>query len=224
MKEPLTAFDFFAGCGGFSCGYIQAGWKVVGALEFEPSAAHTYMHNLCSHPVQIYYTSDLYRDKLTTYFDKAFKKGKPEKSGEGWIKSVKKKGFHAVPNFFYGDITEISGAQILEALGMEPGELDCVFGGPPCQGYSTANMRNRKPGHWDKRNELIFHFAWKIVELQPKTFTMENVPGIKTMRSPSGDLVLDVFMEIIQLGTAMNSKAVQKVVGIQRKRDSARSK
>ena len=42
-----TFADFFAGCGGFSLGLIQAGLKCVSALEFNDDAAWTYWHNLC---------------------------------------------------------------------------------------------------------------------------------------------------------------------------------
>jgi len=31
---------------------------------------------------------------------------------------------------------KVTGQEILDALGMKPGEIDCVVGGSPCQGFS----------------------------------------------------------------------------------------
>lgn len=43
-KKP-TAFDCFAGCGGMSEGFKQAGFKVIGAIEIDPRAVKTYKMN-----------------------------------------------------------------------------------------------------------------------------------------------------------------------------------
>lgn len=52
--------------------------------------------------------------------------------------------------------------------------VDCVFGGPSCQGFSDMGNRDA----YDPRNELVFAFARVVEELQPRSFVMENVPGI----------------------------------------------
>lgn len=54
------------------------------------------------------------------------------------------------------------------------GSVDCLLGGPSCQGFS--DMGRQRPG--DPRNELIFAFARIVEDLQPRTFVMENVPGL----------------------------------------------
>ena len=54
------------------------------------------------------------------------------------------------------------------------GEIDTIFGGPPCQGFSTMGKRLID----DKRNQLVFHFFRIIAELRPRYFVMENVPGM----------------------------------------------
>ncbi|MGO9789411.1 MAG: DNA cytosine methyltransferase, partial [Solirubrobacteraceae bacterium] len=46
-RQPL-GIDLFAGAGGFSCGFKQAGWHVIAANECDVDAAHTYLCNLGS--------------------------------------------------------------------------------------------------------------------------------------------------------------------------------
>lgn len=54
------------------------------------------------------------------------------------------------------------------------GELDLVFGGPPCQGYSQIGPRDLD----DPRNALYREFVRVLEVLQPKAFLMENVPNM----------------------------------------------
>lgn len=76
--------------------------------------------------------------------------------------------------FVKADITQLSGATILEKAGLKAGDLDCLDGSPPCQGFSTAGRRNVQ----DSRNDLLSHYVRLINEIDPKTFVMENVPGM----------------------------------------------
>lgn len=41
----MKVVDIFAGCGGLSLGFIQAGYRIVKAVEFDPETADTYMKN-----------------------------------------------------------------------------------------------------------------------------------------------------------------------------------
>lgn len=41
----LKVIDLFAGCGGFSVGFLQNGFEVIKAVEFDESIAETYKHN-----------------------------------------------------------------------------------------------------------------------------------------------------------------------------------
>ena len=50
-----------------------------------------------------------------------------------------------------------------------------VLGGPPCQGFSTANTRR---GTEDLRNWLFKSYAKVVKEIQPDGFVFENVKGI----------------------------------------------
>lgn len=54
------------------------------------------------------------------------------------------------------------------------GEVDCLFGGPSCQGFSIIGARNPA----DPRNGLVAEFARLVAELRPRWFVLENVPGL----------------------------------------------
>ena len=41
----MNVIDLFAGCGGFSTGFIQAGFKISKAVEYDASIANTYHLN-----------------------------------------------------------------------------------------------------------------------------------------------------------------------------------
>jgi DNA (cytosine-5)-methyltransferase 1 len=83
------------------------------------------------------------------------------------------------------DVSRIEPTRLLQAAhrgflahGREPnswtGEVDVIFGGPPCQGFSTMGKRELA----DERNCLVYAFADLIAALRPRYFVMENVPGL----------------------------------------------
>jgi DNA (cytosine-5)-methyltransferase 1 len=141
-----TAVDLFCGCGGFGLGFIQAGFEVVAASDWDVPAAVTYMVNLCRYgEFTIHFIEESDRDRLEKYLSKSFKKGScsggPLMAGSGWI-SKQPRTVPSVKHFSLGDIRKLTGARILDAIGMKKGEVDCVTGGPPCQGYSRAGKQN----------------------------------------------------------------------------------
>lgn len=216
--RPL-AFDFFAGCGGFSLGFMQAGFTIVGAVEWDAMASLTYMSNLGSYPINIHYTDEDGEEKLNKACERYIftKNGKnPKKvedykewnteagiynqavgsglSGSGWIRHHP--DVEGVRDFWFGDVRKLKGEDILNALGLRKGDLDAVCGGPPCQGFSKAGKQNVA----DPRNNLVYEYARMIVELQPKTFVMEEVPDIVNFIDPDGVPVLDKFCKILDDG------------------------
>lgn len=46
QRSQMKAIDLFAGAGGLTLGLKNAGWDVVGAIEFDKYAAATHQHNL----------------------------------------------------------------------------------------------------------------------------------------------------------------------------------
>ena len=73
------------------------------------------------------------------------------------------------------DIKTVDAKRLREELGLEPGELDVLVGGPPCQAFSTAGKRAAVE---DPRGTLLWDFLRFVGEFQPKFFLMENVRGL----------------------------------------------
>lgn len=71
--------------------------------------------------------------------------------------------------------------------------VDLVFGGPPCQGYSQIGTRDLK----DPRNHLFEEFSRVVRTLRPKIFLMENVPNLLLLnKGHFKDLILAEFAKI----------------------------
>jgi DNA (cytosine-5)-methyltransferase 1 len=76
---------------------------------------------------------------------------------------------------YEGDIRDLKGERVMSELGIEPGELDLLIGGPPCQTFSTTGKRATVQ---DPRGTLLWQFLRFVEELRPKMFLMENVRGL----------------------------------------------
>lgn len=214
--------DLFAGAGGFSLGFESAGFHVVAALEFDYYAALTYTTNLArwGH-LQFHFDTPEREKGFEKYLLKAMKSAEQANkssnprppmhrmplAGTGWISSHPEAG--GCEHFWIADARNVKGPEILDALGVEKGEIDVVFGGPPCQGFSLGGKRNVV----DPRNSLVFEFARLVVELMPKALVMENVPGILSMQTPDGVPVLDALAQILKDGGFAGYDALRKALG-----------
>lgn len=212
------AIDLFCGAGGMSLGFHSAGWNVVGALEWDAFAAMTYLYNLGDPDCIVHFVDDenekqwrkavREQEKLDLAFRIGGNPAREQLTREGRLGGTDGGPTLGCRQFWLGDVRKVTGAEMLSALGLEAGDVDCVTGGPPCQGYSISGKRDVM----DPRNSLVFEFARLVVELQPKTFIMENVPGIRSMRTPLGRPVLDELMDVFEAGgwdrhTALNALA-----------------
>lgn len=84
----------------------------------------------------------------------------------------------------------------LAAAARERGEVDVVIGGPPCQGFSSANRNSWSSSN--PNNKLVDAFMDSVSLLRPKVLLMENVQGILwTSRdgSSSGPSVASYVLE-----------------------------
>jgi DNA (cytosine-5)-methyltransferase 1 len=76
-------------------------------------------------------------------------------------------------------------------------EIDVVIGGPPCQGFSLANKKRNKVAD-DPRNKLFYEFVKVINWYSPKSFVMENVKGLLSMKS--GQVIKQIVDEFENAG------------------------
>ncbi|MBD2387567.1 DNA cytosine methyltransferase [Cylindrospermum sp. FACHB-282] len=125
-KQRPIAVDLFAGAGGMTLGFEQAGFDVLASVEIDP--IHCAIHE----------------------FNFPF-----------WTVLCK-------------SVEETTGVEIRNKSKIGNSDIDVVFGGPPCQGFSLIGKRSFD----DPRNSLVFHFIRLVLELQPKTFVLENVKGM----------------------------------------------
>jgi DNA (cytosine-5)-methyltransferase 1 len=126
MARPI-GIDLFAGAGGMSLGFEQAGFDVVAAVEIDPIHCATHEYNfpstttICASVVNLTGAEIRHRAKLAAFQD-----------------------------------------------------IDVVFGGAPCQGFSLMGKR----AFDDSRNQLVFHYVRLVKELNPKYCVFENVRGL----------------------------------------------
>jgi DNA (cytosine-5)-methyltransferase 1 len=81
-------------------------------------------------------------------------------------------------------------------------EIDLLFGGPPCQGFSVGGHQNED----DPRNNLVFEYVKFLELLTPKYFIFENVPGLLSAKFDNiRNLLLNDFQS---LGYQLDSKLI----------------
>jgi DNA (cytosine-5)-methyltransferase 1 len=83
-------------------------------------------------------------------------------------------------NVIERSIFETPTAEMLEACGSRPGDIDLLIGGPPCQPFSKA-------GYWargdslrleDPRASTLNGYLRVLEEARPRAFVLENVEGL----------------------------------------------
>ncbi len=125
-KQRPISVDLFAGAGGMTLGFEQAGFDVLAAVELDPIHCATHEFNF-----------------------------------PFWSILCK-------------SVVDITAAEIRNQSSIGDRDLDVVFGGSPCQGFSIIGKRALD----DPRNSLLSHFCRLVLELEPKFFVLENVRGL----------------------------------------------
>lgn len=97
-------------------------------------------------------------------------------------------------HFELADIKELTADRIFESINslrygniFRQGNIDAIFGGPPCQGFSRLGKRDAT----DPRNMLFHEYLRIIRDIRPKYVVMENVTGIIDMNMLDFPSVLD---------------------------------
>lgn len=100
-------------------------------------------------------------------------------------------------------ITEVSGLTAEDVRGAaglcSEDNIDLIFGGPPCQSFSTAGKRR---GLSESRGNIFLDFIDLCVALNPSVFVIENVRGLLSCPGPGDEPekggALALILEIIR--------------------------
>ena len=118
-----------------------------------------------------------------------------------------------------GDVKQITGDEILQYAGLKAGEVDVLIGGPPCQPFSQAatqrflkgDDRFKRQGFDDDlKGTLLFDFIRLALELKPKAFLLENVPGLMTI--DGGKQIKEALRELQDAGYHVTTPRVVNAV------------
>lgn len=178
--------ELFAGCGGMSLGLQSKNFDLVLANELSPMAAETFAFNHL----------DIDLTKTTTSGSNKVSWLSSHHSVDNLSNRLRENPYDTPPADAngYSDINEqdiISGRQLVvgsiirlndfleqklfaNPLLREKLTVDLVSGGPPCQSFSLAGLR-QKDNH---RNRLPWEFARFVGLVRPKIALLENVSGI----------------------------------------------
>jgi DNA (cytosine-5)-methyltransferase 1 len=174
-NKEYTFIDLFAGAGGLSEGFVQAGFKPIAHVEMNAFAAKT-LETRSGY----YYLKSI--GKLGIYYD--YLKGNI--SREQFLTYIPENVVKTVMCETMSDSTLskifVSIDALLESRKTE--KVDVIIGGPPCQAYSLVgraqSSQMKTPMSEDPRNDLYKIYARFLKRYQPKMFVFENVMGIES--------------------------------------------
>lgn len=84
-----------------------------------------------------------------------------------------------------GDIRTVNPVCLREEFRLQPGELDLLCGGSPCQSFSQIGKRECLQ---DERGMLLFEFVRFAEALRPKAILMEQVKGLLNAPDAAGKI------------------------------------
>lgn len=95
------------------------------------------------------------------------------------------------------DIRNINPIDLMRELFMEPGDLDLLCGGPPCQTFSQIGKRKCLE---DERGMLLFEMTRFAEAFRPKVILIEQVKGLLNAPDRSGKIggVFEQLLEHLQ--------------------------
>jgi len=177
MKRNFFTVDLFAGCGGISEGFHQAGFGTIAQVEMHPPACETLRTRQMFFELQKKGKISIYNDYVrgATSRDQIFAE----------FPDILEAVNHRVIEETLSDKTIPSVIQKIEKsieFHQPPHGVNVFLGGPPCQPYSIINrawVREGQKNHKkEERNYLYTHYLELLRHFQPDVFIYENVPGL----------------------------------------------
>jgi DNA (cytosine-5)-methyltransferase 1 len=180
MKPKFFTVDLFAGCGGISEGFHQAGFGTIAQVEMNASACQTLRTR------QIFFKLKE-KDKLSVYYEYVQGKISLEQIFSEFP-DIRDAVNHRVIEVTLSDESIQSVIQRIEEsvyFHNPPHSINVFLGGPPCQPYSIINrawvmkdLDEKKKEDINKKNFLYRHYLELLRHFQPDVFVYENVPGL----------------------------------------------
>lgn len=177
IDSNLNFIDLFAGAGGLSEGFIQAGFNPIAHVEMNQAAAQT----LETRAAYFY----LKKKGLLKWYRKYENK---EILKEELFKRVPSEVAETVINAEMSAKTLPNIFNTVDEIMSKDGtsQVDVIIGGPPCQAYSLVGRAQSShmlvPMDQDPRNELYKMYTGFLDRYKPKMFVFENVAGITSAR------------------------------------------
>jgi DNA (cytosine-5)-methyltransferase 1 len=183
--------ELFAGCGGLSLGLETAGFELLLANELSPMAAETFAYNHLNADLDaqenidkvLWISSEHKRDNIKARLrENPYQASGLNNNHHSDLINLNPSNAQLQRSLLVGSIIDLNtiletnGNNLLEYLksGLGKGSVDLISGGPPCQSFSLAGMRD----HTHHRNELPWEFARFVEKIKPKIALLENVSGI----------------------------------------------
>jgi len=193
-KETFYAVDLFAGCGGLSEGFKQAGFDIIAQVEMDRWACETLRTRHLYHGLKARGRGYLYR----RYLRQEVRREDILDRFPDLSESISHRVIQATLG---NDGTE----RILQKIEASRGyhgapAFHVLLGGPPCQPYSLAG-RSRDPFRMenDERHYLYTHYLEILEILQPDFFLYENVPGLFTARAEGKEIFVKILNDFSSL-------------------------
>jgi DNA (cytosine-5)-methyltransferase 1 len=184
--KSINYIDLFAGAGGLSEGFINAGFRPIAHIEMNKDACDTLKTRLAYHWLKSNNQIKEYNSYLLA----------SDRKKENLWKKIPTSVINSVIN---NEISKATLSDIFKKTDdlLNGKKVDLIIGGPPCQAYSVVG-RARKDMKNDPRNYLYKHYIKFLVKYNPKMFVFENVPGILSARN--GHYLDQIFSAIRDVG------------------------
>ena len=111
-------------------------------------------------------------------------------------------------NAVFEDIISLDHDALLEAVGVDVGEVDLLHGGPPCTPFSKSGywLAYKRAGE-DPKASLLDNYVEALKAVRPKAFLMENVFGLAY--NNHNRVILDRFIDRVRsAGYSFDRKVV----------------
>lgn len=185
----MNYIELFAGCGGLCIGMKSAGFELKLANEISPMAAETFSYNLLGEDLNSPSTIS-----KTFWLKSKFEHGSLLRLREDYrdVSEINYKDVFCDINV-NSDFEKLNGSMLIGSIidlnrlisinhnirkaissSFGKGRIDLISGGPPCQSFSMAGLRE----HSSDKNKLPWAFAEFASKVKPRMVMLENVTGI----------------------------------------------